>query len=144
MIVFPDTSVIVPSLLESHPHHGRALPWFRKALSGEIDLRLSGHSIAETYSVLTRIPVSPRIPPGTANQLINENLLRNFKVIDLTHKDYSHAIQWASQKGLSGGIIYDILIAMAFKRSKADTFLTFNLRDFSRIFSDTPEVVVSP
>ena len=144
MIAFPDTSVIVPSLLENHPHHARVLPWFKKALSGEIELKLSEHSIAETYSVLTGIPVSPRIPPGTANQLINENLLRNFKVIDLVQKDYLAAIQWASQKGLTGGTIYDILIAIAFRKSKADTFLTFNLRDFARIFSDTPEVVVAP
>ncbi len=43
-----DTSVAVPLLVASHRHHGMVAMWAKSR-----NLGLSGHALAETYSVLT-------------------------------------------------------------------------------------------
>lgn len=51
MTVAVDTSVAVPLLVRSHHDHGAVARWW----SGQ-EITLSGHALAETYSVLTRLP----------------------------------------------------------------------------------------
>jgi toxin FitB len=50
-----DTSVAVPLLVRSHQHHPEVVRWW----AGQ-ELALSGYALAETYSVLTRLPGDAR------------------------------------------------------------------------------------
>ena len=56
-----DTSVAVPLLVRSHRHHAQVVRWW-----GGQYLALSGHALAETYSVLTRLPGDARLAAGDA------------------------------------------------------------------------------
>jgi predicted nucleic acid-binding protein len=56
MTIAVDTSVAVPLLVRSHQHHADVVRWW----NGQ-ELTLSGHALAETYSVLTRLPGDARL-----------------------------------------------------------------------------------
>jgi predicted nucleic acid-binding protein len=144
MKILADTSFLIPALIEKHPNHERTIPWIGKITGKEIELGICSHSLAEMYGILTTLPVSPRIQPGSALQLINENLLSKAQIIELKTADYQKALRLAAEKGLYGGVVYDILIGVAFDKFIADGLLTFNHRDFFRIFSDRKEVLIMP
>lgn len=55
-----DTSVIVAGVVESHPMHARCLTWLQRAKSRAIECIVVSHSLAETYAVLTTLPVKPQ------------------------------------------------------------------------------------
>ena len=57
MKVLFDTSVLVAAFEVSHSRHSVCLPWLQRAQEKEIDGYLSTHTLAELYSVLTRLPV---------------------------------------------------------------------------------------
>jgi toxin FitB len=63
-----DTSAAVALLMSSHIAH-RVV---RRQLRGQ-DLVLTQHSLAETYSVLTRLPGDARVAPVDAVRLIDGN-----------------------------------------------------------------------
>ena len=60
-----DTSAAIPLLMASHVAHRQV----RRQLRGR-DLVLTQHSLAETYSVLTRLPGDARVAPLDAVRLI--------------------------------------------------------------------------
>ena len=61
MKVLFDTSVLVASLVAKHPHHQRAMAVIERVLKGSDSAVVAAHALVETYSVLTRLPVTPRI-----------------------------------------------------------------------------------
>lgn len=100
-----DTSVAVPLLVASHEAHDAVRRW----ATGR-SLALSGHALAETYSVLTRLPGDARVSPADAVMLIDENFVRNLAPLPDAaagaHRDLARL-------GVSGGATYDGLVAMA-------------------------------
>jgi predicted nucleic acid-binding protein len=107
-----DTSVLVAAFEVSHPRHTVCLPWLQQAQTEQIHGLIATHTLAELYSVLTRLPVRPRISPELAQRLITENLER-FEVIPLTTEDYQMVLAQMVNLNLTGGGIYDALIAQA-------------------------------
>lgn len=51
-----DTSALIAALLTGHTHHSACLPFLLQAQSQEIQGLIATHTLAELYSVLTRIP----------------------------------------------------------------------------------------
>lgn len=105
MTVAVDTSVSVAYLLRSHAHHRLV-----RARLGGRELRLTGHSLAETYSVLTRLPGDARVSAADAVRLIDDN----FAVVvalPVAAARRTHATLAAAQ--ISGGAAYDGLVALA-------------------------------
>ncbi|WP_318729768.1 PIN domain-containing protein [Roseofilum sp. Guam] len=74
-----DTSILVSAFVVSHPHHQSCADWLDQAKVGEIDGFVATHTLAETYSVLTRLPLRPRISAHLAQQLITENKFREIR-----------------------------------------------------------------
>ncbi len=144
MKVFFDTSVLVAGLVEAHPFHDRAFLWMEKANSGRIEPLLSAHSYAETYSVLTKLPLKTRISPGMAYRLISMNLEPHFKAVSLSPKEYTYLIREAAVSGVKGGTVFDCLIGRAALKAGVDTFLTFNLKDFGYAVPELAEVIQVP
>ena len=83
-----DTSVIVAGIVESHPMHPKCLPWLQRAKAGEVECIVVSHTLAETYAVLTTLPLKPRISPLVAQRLIENNLQSNARIVALTATDY--------------------------------------------------------
>ncbi|MFZ0902748.1 MAG: type II toxin-antitoxin system VapC family toxin [Mycobacterium sp.] len=104
-VVAVDTSVAVPLLVAGHEHHAQVAAWAR-----DRTLRLSGHSLAETYAVLTRLPGDARVAAPDAVKLIDENfaqpLMLSARAARLSHRE-------CAGKGVTGGATYDALVALA-------------------------------
>jgi predicted nucleic acid-binding protein len=116
-----------------------SLGWIKSVPIGFI----STHSLAEAYSILTRLPPPYRTSPATADQLLTENLAA-FTRISLTAEDYQAVIKKLVQLNISGGGIYDALIAQAALTAKVDSLLTFNAKHFIRLGTEVAQLVRIP
>jgi len=103
--VAADTSVAVAYLMASHVAHAAV----RKAVQSRTPV-LTAHSLAETYSVLTRLPGDARLTPTDAATLIEQSfgraVLLPAQLARSIHRELSN-------RGIGGGAVYDALVAMA-------------------------------
>jgi predicted nucleic acid-binding protein len=104
-----DTSAAIPYLMRSHESHSAV----RRALS-EHQLVLTGHSLAETYSVLTRLPGDARLAPPDAVKLLDANFGQ--AVLPAPETTVSLPAELAS-RGIAGGAVYDALVGVAARDS---------------------------
>lgn len=132
MKIFFDTSALVAALVIQHPSHKACLPRLLRVQAGHDNGLVSTHSLAELYSVLTRLPYRPQIRPDEAQRLMIENL-SIFEKIQLDQGDYEGAIAQMVERDLPGGGIFDALIAQAMIKSDADVLLTLNPKHFVRL-----------
>lgn len=100
-----DTSVAVPLLLASHAAHTSVAAWARGH-----SLVLSGHALAETYSVLTRLPGDARVAPGDAVTLIDETFGPALVLDEASSGDIHREL---AARGVAGGAVYDGLVGAA-------------------------------
>ncbi|MCV7065844.1 type II toxin-antitoxin system VapC family toxin [Mycolicibacterium farcinogenes] len=100
-----DTSVAVPLLVSSHQRHAAVARWAHGKTLG-----LSGQALAETYSVLTRLPGDARVDPADAVALIDENFPESLplgaRAARAAHREFA-------RRGIAGGATYDGLVALA-------------------------------
>lgn len=113
-----DTSVAVPALLSGHAEHERC----REHLLGTKP-SLSGHAHAETYAVLTRLPVPDRLTPSEAEALLGRAFAAPLEI----HGGLADAIRTLAAAGISGGATYDGLVALSARASGA-RLLTRDMR----------------
>ena len=104
-----DTSVAVPLLSRSHPLQ----KWLSGWASGK-QLWLSGHAAMETYSVLTRLPGGMAVAPGDARRLLDEGFAGT-----LALAGSATAYRELAGLGVTGGAVYDGLVALAAKEHSA-------------------------
>lgn len=99
-----DTSVAVPLLADRHEEHRTVAAWL-----GDRRCALTGHSLAETYAVLTRLPGSLRVAPSDVAALFAgfapPLLLGAARATDLA--------RLLAGVGVAGGAVYDGLVALA-------------------------------
>lgn len=103
MHVAVDTSVAVPLLVSTHPAHGVVSRWAHGR-----SLRLSGHALVETYSVLTRLPGDARLSASDAVALIDANF-DDAAMLDAER--YRQIHRELAALGIAGGAVYDGLVA---------------------------------
>jgi predicted nucleic acid-binding protein len=87
-------------------------------------------ALAETYSVLTRLPLPHRLAPDIAWQLIEENYLRDGQLVSLSADGYLRVVRRAARDGHTGGRIHDLVIAECARDCHAKALLTFNSKNF--------------
>ena len=143
MNVLFDTSVIVAASLPQHPSHPPCFIQLQAAKLAQIKGYLVTHSLAELYSVLTRMPSQPRISPKDAKRLI-ENNLKYLETVVLEQTDYQAAIAQMTALNLPGGGIFDALIAQAALKSSAERLLTLNPKHFTRLSPELAQIVYVP
>jgi predicted nucleic acid-binding protein len=124
--------------------HPIAFPWLKRAKPREFDLFVASHTLAELYAVLTTLPIRPKITPGVARQLIHNNIEAIARIVSLSASDYRSVIKRMGDLELSGGIIYDALIARAAQRSRVDRIVTFNIDDFKRVWPEGTAHIIVP
>jgi predicted nucleic acid-binding protein len=95
----------VPLLVQTHRAHTEVSRWW----DGQ-ELALCGHALAETYSVLTRLPGDLRVEPADAARLLGERFSRP---IVLRPRSHERLVETLSRLGISGGAVYDGLVALA-------------------------------
>jgi len=100
-----DTSVAIPLIVTSHVAHRSV-----NAAIGGRGIALAGHSLHETYAVLTRLPGDARVSPGDAVRLLGERF-EAAALLDVRSVRSAPAVLAAA--GVAGGATYDGLIALA-------------------------------
>lgn len=100
-----DTSVAVPLLVRSHRAHPDVVRWWQGRA-----LALSGHSFAETYAVLTRLPGDARLAAADAASLLAE---RFAAPLLLTPEVQAGLPRVLAELGIVGGATYDATVALA-------------------------------
>jgi predicted nucleic acid-binding protein len=99
-----DTSVAVPLLLKSHPAHALVVSWLRGRRPP-----LCGHALAETFSVLTRLPGDARLSATDAVRLMSQ--LDDPLMLGPDRGTRIPAM--LAEAGVGGGAVYDGLVALA-------------------------------
>lgn len=114
-----------------------------QAQSGQIQGYISTHGLAESYSVLTRLPIKPK---PSVEQIAESlfDLLNYFDTVSLTQNDYRTVVQRLANLNLPGGVIFDALHAQAALKSSVDVLLTLNPKDFNRLGADIASMVNVP
>ncbi|HEY2078484.1 MAG TPA: type II toxin-antitoxin system VapC family toxin [Streptosporangiaceae bacterium] len=105
MTVAVDTSVAVPLLVRSHRDHAAVARWW----DGQ-QVALSGHALAETYSVLTRLPGDARLAPADAARLLTDRFAPPLLLSGARARKLPDTL---SRLGIAGGAVYDALVALA-------------------------------
>ena len=107
-----DTSVAIPLLVQTHQAHDAVVRWWDNR-----EIALSGHAVAETYSVLTRLPGDLRVAPADAARLLNARFAQPL----LLDRDVARRLpDVLAALGIAGGAVYDALVALAAADHGAD------------------------
>ena len=84
MKAFFDSSVLVAAFYGQHVHHEASLAAI--ATASKKTACCAAHTLAEVYSVMTRLPVRPRISPEQG-LLFVESIRERFSVVALSEKE---------------------------------------------------------
>ena len=104
-----DTSAAIPFLLRSHEAHVEVRDHLAERLP-----TLSGHSLAETYSVLTRLPGDARLAPDDAVTLLEARFADPVLIDPETAASLPAVL---APLGIAGGAVYDALVALAARQA---------------------------
>jgi hypothetical protein len=104
-VVAFDASAAVPFVLRSHSAH---LPLRRQCAGREV--ALTTHSLAEAYSVLTRLPGDARVTPTDAARLLAANFPQTVAPAPSVALKLPEVL---APLGIAGGAVYDALVALA-------------------------------
>ena len=98
----------------------------------------------EIYSILTTLPLSPKIYPSLAVNLIRENVLKDFIIVKYNNDDYISLLDELLSNNITGGASNDGLILYAARKMKIDRILTLNVNDFVRISPQLAKIIAEP
>lgn len=141
MKTFFDSSVLVAAFLADHENHEASFGALADATAKRSFC--AAHSMAEVYSILTRLPGRHRATPEHASLFIND-LYDRLTPVTLTAPQYHSVVTASAQGGISGGAIYDALILQCAVRARAENILTWNLHDFRRIAPNLASIIRTP
>jgi predicted nucleic acid-binding protein len=122
-----DSSCLIAAVCAWHEHHDAAFDAMESRRSAGRVVVLAGHALAETYGVLTRLPPPHRLAPADAGAVIQESFVRGTRLAALPGSSYAALVRRLAQEGMSGGRIYNGIIAESARRARATTLLTFKL-----------------
>jgi predicted nucleic acid-binding protein len=138
---FFDTSVLVAAFHADHERHEPSLHELLKYPKREA--AAGAHSLAEVFSTLTALPGKHRVGPDQA-MLFLQTMRQRLTLVTLTEDEYYRAIDAASARFVSGGAVYDALLAQCALKVKARALYTWNVRDFQRLGPDIAALTRTP
>lgn len=134
-----DTSCLVAAACAWHRHHDSTRREIERRVAAGEKLVLAAHSLAETFSVLTRLPEPHRLRPEDALALIEANWGET-RLVALAAGDYRATLRRCRDAGIGGGAVYDALIAACARKAGVGTLVTWDLEGFERFLEDEPAV----
>jgi len=138
--IYFDTSTLIAAMVEEEEHHDAAL----EALATSADGFTSTHAIAETFATLTSGRLEIQLTPEEAMQIVDANVIRRIRVVDLVLNDYQQAMRKSHKVGARGGAIFDMLHLEAARRGGAKRVLTVNVRHFQVFAPDLKSIISAP
>ena len=134
-----DTSCLVAAACGWHTHHDVTRREIERREAAGEKLVLAAHSLAEAFSVLTRLPEPHRLRPEDALALIEANWGET-RLVALAGSDYRATLRRCRDVGIGGGAVYDALIAACARKAGVATLVTWDLEGFERFLEDEPAV----
>jgi predicted nucleic acid-binding protein len=138
---FLDTSVLIATFYAHHQFHQPSIDLFLRYRKSESSC--GAHSLAEIYSSLTARTGRERVS-GEQAMLFLQNVCERLTIVSLDHQEYFRAIQASAGIAVSGGAIYDSLLAHCALKAKARAIYTWNTKDFVRLGKTIAERVRTP
>ena len=130
---FLDTSTLVATFYGEHEHHEPSLSLFLR--QKKTSACTAAHCLAEIYSVLTGMPGKDRASPDEALLFLGD-VRQRLTIVTLDEKDYLEVMDRAASSGVTGGGIYDALLARCAMKARAETIYTWNVKHFTRLGGD--------
>jgi predicted nucleic acid-binding protein len=118
-LIAVDTSVVVAGFASWHEGHSAAHAVLKQSP------RLPAHVALEVYSVLTRLPPPHRATAGVVVSFLKDRF--RSPVLTLSAEEQVELLETAADRGITGGALYDALVAATAKRAGA-TLLTRDRR----------------
>jgi predicted nucleic acid-binding protein len=134
-----DTSCLVAAVCAWHRHHDATRREIERRDAAGENLVLAAHSLAEAFSVLTRLPEPHRLRPDDALALIEANWGET-RLVALAAGDYRATLRRCRDAGIGGGSVYDALIAACAFKARVATLVTWDREGFERFLEDEPAV----
>src|SRR5207245_11075970 len=103
-----DCPFLCPGRRDEPPHHPESLAALIPA--NKKKACCAAHSLAEVYPTLTRLPRTHRVS-GDQAMLFLADLVERLTLVALDGSEYWAAIGEAAAQNISGGTIYDALLA---------------------------------
>jgi predicted nucleic acid-binding protein len=144
MRVFCDTNVLIAASVAAHVHHTPAKAVLERICRGDDSGYTSAHSLAETFSVLSRMPTVPKLMPQDVLAILEKNILPHFTLVALVAADYPETIRALTAKGFGGGRIYDLLHLVAARKLALDRIYTFNESEWKSLARDLEPLIATP
>ena len=141
MRYFFDTTVLVAGVLEEHEHHEPSFSTLSTA--SRASAFCAAHNVAEVYATLTRYPGKQRLSAEQA-LLALAAIESRFTIVALETREYLAAIRRFAAIGITGGTIYDGLIAACASKAKADVLYTWNVGHFMLLGDEVARKVRTP
>jgi predicted nucleic acid-binding protein len=132
-----DTSVLVAALLRRHPAHDRCQAVLRRADAEGVTLAICAHAVAETFSVLCRLPLSPPLAPSDAETLIEREIVARCRILPVHAELSRQAVRACVAIGRGGGLVHDALHVVCARQAGASLLWTLNARDFTPLWDAT-------
>jgi predicted nucleic acid-binding protein len=128
---FFDTSVLLGGTIDAGASAREAQTAMDAVADGRVNRPTTAwHCCLEYYAVVTRLPEELRLSPAAALQLLEEEVLGRFEIVDLPPGARLAFLRSAATQRVVGGRLYDAHIAEIARRSGAEVVVTENLRHF--------------
>ncbi len=138
---FFDTSVLVAAVLEEHEHHQPSFLAVSKA--NRSSAFCAAHNLAEVYATLTRYP--GKQPLSADQALLTLSVFENrLTIVALEAREYLVAIRRFAAMGITGGTMYDALIAACALKAEVDVLYTWNIGHFMLLGDEVAGKVRTP
>lgn len=138
---FFDTSLLIAAFARAHPGHEASERLFLRAERSKSSC--AAHTLVETYSVLTRLPASPRITPAQALLFLQDVRLR-ITAVGLDEPQHHDLLARLAEQGIGGGRVHDALILECASKAKAETIYTWDTKDFRQLRPDLADKIRTP
>ena len=141
MRYFFDTTVLVAGVLEEHEHHEPSFSALSTA--SRTSAFCAAHNVAEGYATLTRYPGKQRLSAEQALLALTA-IESRFTIVALETREYLAAIRRFAAIGITGGVIYDGLMAACAVKAKVDVLYTWNVGHFMLLGDEVARKVHTP
>jgi predicted nucleic acid-binding protein len=128
---FFDTSVLIGGTIDTGAAAREAQTAMDAVAEGRVHRPATAwHCCLEYYAVVTRLPEELRLSPAAALELLEEEVLGRFEIVDLPSGARLAFLRSAAMQRVAGGRLYDAHIAEIARRSGAEVVVTENVRHF--------------
>lgn len=142
-MIFLDTSIYIAASLARHERHAACFELLSDTISKRRKMGCGAHSMAELYSVLTRMPRPDRVSPTDAIAIVDriESLTT---LVSLSSAEQMVVVRDCAARRLVSGIVHDAGLVACAQKAKATAIYTLNVRHFRLAAPDLSSIILEP